>query len=92
MYVAPPVTLDPGAVRAAEAFAWAGNVRELRNRLGRAIALSPDGRIGPDDLFPDAPAAAPAPAAPSAGSSLAETRAAAERALIARVLGATGGN
>jgi DNA-binding NtrC family response regulator len=85
---APPVALDPAARRAAEAFAWPGNVRELRNRLERAIALSPDGRIGPEDLFPDAPA----PASASAGASLAEAREAAERAQITRVLDATGGN
>jgi len=30
---------------------WKGNVRELRNALERAVVLSPDGTLRPEDLF-----------------------------------------
>ena len=33
--------------------AWPGNVRELRNRIERAVALSPGPWIMPGDLFPE---------------------------------------
>jgi DNA-binding NtrC family response regulator len=79
--------IDPGALQAAEGFSWPGNVRELRNRLERAIALSEDGVIRADDLFPDrTPAPATEPGAEQA--SLAQARDAAERAHIERVLAA----
>jgi DNA-binding NtrC family response regulator len=33
-----------------EAYDWPGNVRELRNAVERAVALSPGGEVGAEDL------------------------------------------
>lgn len=45
--------LSAGAAEAMRRHEWPGNVRELRNRLERAVALSPGPWIGPADLFPE---------------------------------------
>jgi DNA-binding NtrC family response regulator len=68
-----------------------GNIRELRNRIERAVALAEGEWIGPTDLFPERapPAAGPAP---ERVGSLAEARDAAERRAIAATLAATGGD
>ncbi len=70
-----------------------GNVRELENMLDRAYALGAREEIGPDDLPPfggrDAPGASAA-APPSAER--VPTLAEAERALIVRALGESGGD
>lgn len=44
--------LTPLAERAVLAHPWLGNVRELRNRIERAVALANNPWIGPEDLFP----------------------------------------
>jgi len=78
------------AVEAALEHRWPGNVRELRNRMERAIALSPGPWIMPADMFPDVfrPVAMPTD---SGQDSLATARDAAERRQIERVLTETGG-
>jgi DNA-binding NtrC family response regulator len=68
---------------------WPGNVRELRNRIERAVALSPGPWIMPGDLFPDRGRTA-APADERAGS-LEVVRDEAERREILRALRRTGG-
>lgn len=45
--------LSPGAIDALNAFDWAGNVRQLRNCLERAILLSENGTITQRELPPE---------------------------------------
>jgi DNA-binding NtrC family response regulator len=69
---------------------WRGNVRELRNRVERAVALAPGPWLMPADLFPeirDAIIDSVDPILP-----LAAVRDAAERRQIERVLRETGGH
>ncbi|MBL0719169.1 sigma-54-dependent Fis family transcriptional regulator [Piscinibacter sp. Jin2] len=55
----PPAALAPEALAALAVQPLPGNVRELENRLHRALALSHGGPLGPDDLdLPPAPAGA----------------------------------
>ena len=42
--------LAPAAVEALERYPWPGNIRELENAVGRAVALSDGEEIGPSDL------------------------------------------
>ncbi len=69
--VAPPV-VEPGALRALQAYAWPGNVRELRNFVENAVVLRRGGRLTEYDLDPKfrggsaSPVAAPAGAASGA--------------------------
>jgi two-component system response regulator HydG len=42
--------ISPGAMRAMQAYSWPGNIRELRNLIERAIALSGGIEIELDDL------------------------------------------
>ncbi len=72
------------AERAALAHDWPGNVREMRNRMERALALSLGGWIGPQDLFPEQ--YPPDVAAGGASRSLADAREAAERREIKAAL------
>jgi two-component system, NtrC family, response regulator AtoC len=46
------VTLTPETVACLRAYAWPGNVRELRNAVERAVILSADDCIGPEQLPP----------------------------------------
>jgi DNA-binding NtrC family response regulator len=65
--------LTPEALQALRAYAWPGNVRQLRNCLERAVLLSNDNRITLSELPPEVarPAIIPAPvmAASSGGTS-----------------------
>ncbi len=45
-----PRTLSPKAVDAIKAYSWPGNVRELENIIRRAVILSPNPVLSPDDL------------------------------------------
>ena len=50
----PDVTLSPEALDLFSQHWWPGNVRQLRNEIQRAVALSgPDGRVGLDHLSPE---------------------------------------
>lgn len=60
---------------------WAGNVRELRNRMERAVALALGDWIMPADLFPERTGSTDKPL-----SSLAQVRDEAERRQIERAL------
>lgn len=52
--------LDKSAIAAIEAYSWPGNIRELENRMKRAIIMSDDGRIRSSDLeLPDYEASMP---------------------------------
>ena len=73
---------------AAEAYAWPGNIRELRNRVERAVALGLSPWIMPDDLFPEnARGSSPG----TTLGTLEDVRDAAERQHIQRTLQITGG-
>ena len=69
------------------AHAWPGNIRELRNRVERAVALGLGPWLMPGDFFPEA-----LPTIPDGGPlpSLEEARNAAERRHIRRALDETG--
>jgi DNA-binding NtrC family response regulator len=45
-------TFSPAAMTLLESYDWPGNARELRNVVQRAIALSHEQELTPDDLFP----------------------------------------
>src|SRR5476649_2249537 len=69
--VAPP-TVEPGALRHLSAYAWPGNIRELRNFCENAVVLRRGGKLSEFDLDPRFRGAAPsAPASalsPESGS------------------------
>ncbi|MEM1288150.1 MAG: sigma-54 dependent transcriptional regulator [Pseudomonadota bacterium] len=94
-------SFSDSAIAAARSHDWPGNIRELRNRTERAVALSDAEILQPADLFPEM-----GPAQSSAGSttnatrtdtttssfpSLAEVRDQSERAHILRALEETSG-
>jgi DNA-binding NtrC family response regulator len=79
----------PSAEQALLGHPWCGNVRELRNCVERAVALSDAPRIGVDTLFPSEPAAPLG--AEGRCRTLAEVRDRAERDHIRDVLQAVGG-
>ncbi len=77
--------IGPDAMAALGAYAWPGNIRELRNVIERAVALGPGRVIHLEDL-PDTLqqlATAPAPAGPAL---LSHSKDEAERARIAEAL------
>jgi DNA-binding NtrC family response regulator len=74
------------AIAAMEAYSWPGNVREMINRLRRAMILAEARFIGPADLGLEAPATH------LAGNGLDDARWQAERMAIASTLQHTGRN
>lgn len=64
---------------------WPGNIRELRNRIERAVVLSRSAKLGPQDIFPELRLGDVSPA------SLAKTRRQAEAAEIEQALERSGG-
>jgi DNA-binding NtrC family response regulator len=72
----PPLTLEPGAIRTLQAYAWPGNIRELRNFAENAVVLHRGGKLTEYDLEPKFRGAAPvgqitSPAADRPGTELA---------------------
>jgi DNA-binding NtrC family response regulator len=95
----PGLGLTPAAESALGAYAWPGNLRELRNVLERAVLLSSTPVLRPDDLqfnhiLARALSASPAEprSPPSEGSELDLTLQELERRHIERVLAAEGGH
>jgi transcriptional regulator with GAF, ATPase, and Fis domain len=83
------VTLSAAALRRLQAYDWPGNVRQLENAIERAIVLSDDPEIGPDDLPEVVEAAASEPGGESRfHSGVAD----AKRRLVTAALDETGGN
>lgn len=68
---------------------WSGNVRELRNRVERAVALAGGEWLMPYDMFPDRSGL---PVSRDAFQPLSEIRDAAERRQIERALSETSGH
>jgi DNA-binding NtrC family response regulator len=65
----PPLTLEPGAIRTLQAYAWPGNIRELRNFAENAVVLHRGGKLTEYDLEARFRGAAPVEAAgPADGS------------------------
>jgi DNA-binding NtrC family response regulator len=56
----PPLTLEPGAIRTLQAYAWPGNIRELRNFAENAVVLHRGGKLTEYDLEPRFRGAVPA--------------------------------
>ena len=48
----PPLTIEPGALKHLVAYAWPGNIRELRNFAENAVVLRRGGRLTEFDLEP----------------------------------------
>ena len=74
------------ALRAIQAHGWSGNVRELENRIQRAVILTQDSYLRPEDLELEGQQAESAP------RSLQDARDEAERALILEALTRNAGN
>ena len=79
----PVLPVDAEALAAMRAHDWPANVRELRNRLIRALSFANGGKIGVADVFPTEVAEE---IAPSSKSTLNSARAAAERQRIVEAL------
>lgn len=84
----PAPAIEDEATRAALSHGWPGNIRELINRIDRAVALASGPSIGRSDLFPESLAVESADAGGlvSANRTLGEVREAAERDHIVRML------
>ncbi len=74
------------ALAALDAYSWPGNIRELENRINRAVVMSENSRILPEDLQLEGTAV------PPSGPTLKATRSVAERELLERTLAKHGGN
>ncbi len=74
------------ALLSLEQYHWPGNVRELENRIRRAVTLTDNPRIAPEDLDLEEPKDV------QAGPTLKEARDAVEKRVIEQTLGKTGGN
>jgi len=88
--------LEAEAIRALEAYAWPGNIRELENVMERAVALASTSAIGLGDLPPDVSGlsgnAAPLLAQlPVEGCALDSVLGELERRLLVQALERTGG-
>ena len=65
----PPLAIEPGAMRQLQAYAWPGNIRELRNFVENAVVLRRGGKLTEFDLEPKfRGGAAPAGTAASAAA------------------------
>jgi len=83
----PAFELSEAALRAIAAYAWPGNLRELRNAVERAVILCPGPRIEPEDLgIPPAPEPAAARPAGELALGAEVSLEAIEREHIARIV------
>jgi len=68
----PPLTVEPGALRTLQAYAWPGNIRELRNFCENAVVLRRGGSLTEYDLEPkfrsDVPTPTPSTSAAADGA------------------------
>jgi two-component system, NtrC family, response regulator PilR len=89
--------ISPDALRALDAYAFPGNVRELENVMERAVALAKGSTIGLGDLPPELAGAASQPTPslvgllPDAGCNLEEVLGEVERRLVLQALERSGG-
>ena len=65
---APPIEIEPGAMKTLQVYPWPGNIRELRNFCENAVVLQKRGKLTEFDLDPRfRGAASPAAGAPADG-------------------------
>jgi len=67
---APPIEIEPGAMKTLQAYSWPGNIRELRNFCENAVVLHKGGALSEFDLDPrfrGAPASGSAAGGPAEG-------------------------
>lgn len=76
----PNLVFSPAAVRCLQRHLWAGNVRELQNRIRRAVIMSSSQRLTPQDLELVSPNKVPV------GVTLKEARETVERELVQQAL------
>ncbi len=91
----PGLSVSAEAMEAAHNHRWPGNIRELVNRLERAVVLGQGSEITARDLFPEGlPGAASASSRPATGElpTLADAREEAERSHIVEALSRTSGS
>jgi len=81
------LSLSPAAVRAISAYHWPGNIRELENRVKRAVIMTEGRRIQPGDLELDTQEGSF-----PLGGTLKEAREKVERELIRGLMKRHGGN
>ncbi len=74
------------ALLSLEQYHWPGNVRELENRVRRAVTLTDNPRIAPEDLDLEEPKDV------QTGPTLKEARDAVEKRVVEQALAKTGGN
>ncbi|WP_404863910.1 sigma-54-dependent transcriptional regulator [Georhizobium sp. MAB10] len=87
-----PPEIGAEAIDAALAHRWPGNIREMINRVDRAVALGNDTVLTARDLFPDGSIARSEPRAQPVDDTLSAAREAAERAQIVSALAKTDGS
>ncbi len=80
------------AVAALQRYKWPGNVRELQNVVERAVLLSKNEEITPDDMPSTIASGAPVSVSRSTGTSLKEALEGPERQIIREVLESNGWN
>jgi len=80
------------AVAALQRYKWPGNVRELQNVVERAVLLSKNDEITPDDMPTSIASGAPVSVSRSTGTSLKEALEGPERQIIREVLESNGWN
>jgi len=61
---APPIEIEPGALKTLQAYPWPGNIRELRNFCENAVVLRKGGKLSEFDLDPRFRGSPPVPASP----------------------------
>ena len=64
----PALTIEPGALRTLQAYAWPGNIRELRNFCENAVVLRRGGSLTEYDLEPKFRGEAPPPSGSGPGA------------------------
>jgi two-component system, NtrC family, response regulator len=84
----PPKRFSKTAIEALKRHSWQGNVRELQNKIKRALVLAEGPLIGPMDLELQIPQGS----VPAPGSTLREAREDLERDIISRKLRENSGN
>jgi DNA-binding NtrC family response regulator len=87
----PAKSIDPTALSVARAQSWPGNIRELRNRIERALALGDGASIEASDLFPEMPNRPTAPSENEGPRDLKSARVQAELREIETALSQAGG-
>jgi len=85
-----PKRVVPAAMEVLQAYAWPGNVREVRNLVERLMIMVPDAEIGPGEL--ELPRGAAGPGTDGAFTTLRQARERFEREYVRRVVEACGGN